>query len=625
MSQPASYNLENNINENNNLLKTNSKNVQINESMAQKYKHASKHLENLTDDWRTKGQTNKYRTSIHLSIQKKIKALTNLLVKLEQKKKINTQNNLDFLKSKERDYRIGVKATNDLQELINKHYISVEIMTLKLNNNQFTITSLLQNSNKPNTNVMKGYKKELTRLVKLYETQKENILKQNNDMQLEFTNSIKNYLEEIITLKARKLNDVEKKLNDMLTNSDLILDKLQKKLVELINSISNENITNNNLKKSNTQKPEIKLSQKSNENLSKVEVSNQDLIHQLYKNYQQIKTNTNLVKNEQRKIKMINDNLLYLKKTNKNNPEKHEKQIVDLVRNYFGAEQVNSFKTALNKYTVNETKYIQNKTKNINSSITNSWHYYSTLLKFRIEKAQAIFEEVIKMCKKLSVLIEKLEKSKVSINKVPAKNLYTTKEYLKSIQKQYADMAKLTMNNCLKMNQKLQSLNILSYLSAINQHLSQNGSFGTYPDSPSLSSTSSFETLESLSNTGMDPNSNTEVMISPQEIINGNVSVNLPTNEETVKGVPTVKPNQSIFQNSTGGLIRDLTNNNKGKIITYKSSQGQRVAQFLGINSKTGALILKVKKNGIFPDKPTYIKKNNKMLNKQFEFSKKGK
>ena len=136
----------------------------------------------------------------------------------------------------------------------------------------------------------------------------------------------------------------------------------------------------------------------------------------------------------------------------------------------------------------------------------------------------------------------------------------------------------------------------------------------------------------------MGPNSNNEVMISPQEIINGNASVNLPTNEQTVKSTPSVKPseltvkdvptvksNQSIFQNSTGGLIRDLTNNNKGKIITYKSSQGQRVAQFLGINNKTGARILKVKKNGTFPDNPTFIKKYNTMLNKPFEFSKKGK
>ena len=524
------FNLED-TNNNSNLLTTAATNVQINESMAKKYKYASKHLEKLTDDWKRKGQTNKYKASIHLSVQKKIKALTNHLVKLEQKKNSN-QDNLDFLKGKERDYRIGIKATNDLQKLITDHYIPVEIMTLKLNNKEFTITDLLEGPTESNTNVMKGYKQELTRLKNLYETQSSEIITKNNKIQEEFTNSIRDYLQKIIEFKATKLDDVEKNLLDILKNSDLILGKLQKKLVELINSISNENI-NNNLKKSSTKKPEIKLSTKSN-----VQVTNQDLIHKLYENYQQIKTNTNLVKNEQRKIKMINDNLLYSKKTNKNNPEKHEKQIVDLVRNYFGAEQVKSFKTALNKYTVNETKYPINKTNIINTSILSSWQYYSTLLDFRIKKAQAIFEEVIKMCKKLSVLIEKLEKSKISINKVPAKNLSTTKEYLKSIRKQYADMAELTMNNCLKMNKKLQSLNIATYLEAINQHLSQNGSLGTHPDSPSISRTSSTNSFVTLENLGTGPNSNTEIMVPPQEIVT--------KNEQTVEGIASViSPNNS--------------------------------------------------------------------------------
>lgn len=612
MSQPASYNLENNINENNNLLRTGNKNVQINQSIAKKYKYASKHLENLTDDWKSKGQTDKYKTSTHLSVQKKIKALTNLLTKLGQKK-INTKNNLDFLIEKENGYRTCIKGTNDLQELINKHYIPIKDIELKLNNNEFTITSLLEGPTESNTNVMKGYKKELTRLVNLYETQKENILKQNDDMQKEFTNSIKNYLEEIIQLKAKKLNEVETKLKDMLENSDNILGKLQKKLVELINSISNENIINNNLKKSNTPKPQIRLSNKSN-----VQVTNQDLIHKLYENYQQIKTNTNLVKKEQAFIQKINSSLLYKKKTN--NPEKYEKQIVNLVvNNYFGDQELNAYKTALSKYKVNEAKYINNKTGNINNSITKSWDYYSTLLKFRIEKAQAIFEEVIKMCKKLSVLIDKLEKSKVYINKVPATTLNTTRQYLQNIKTKYEEMAKLTMNNCLNMNKKLQGLNISSYLSAINEQLKNNGSQRTGPiiiegnltvegkvqvntsnneKETYPSNTNSNRSFQTLENTGTyPPNSNEEINIQSQEIM-------MPPNNKDKPSVKTsnnskkisngnIKPEnlyEFIFEHLfTSNERKKLLSNNRGKVAnSLLKKEGRNTKSLL---NKDGELV----------------------------------
>jgi len=554
MSTNNTFNLEDpNNSEITSLLKINNNKIQINESMAKKYKHASKHLEYLTDDWIKKQQITKYKTSIHFSVQKNIKALNKHVLKLGQKKKNNTQDNLDFLKGKERDYRIGIKATNDLQKLINKHYIPVDNMTLKLNNNEFTITDLLKGPTESNTSVMKGYKTELTRLVDLYEEQKNQIITENNKIQEKFTNSIRDYLLKIIEFKATKLNIVETKLNNMLRNSDLILDKLQKKLVELINSISNENITNNNLKKSNTQKPVIKLSQKSNENLSKVEVKNEDLIHKLYENYQQIKTNTNLVKKEQEFIQKINSNLLYLKKTSKNNPENYEKQIVDLVRNYFGEQELNAYKTALNKYTVNETNYPINKTNIINTSILSSWQYYSTLLDFRIKKAQDIFQEVIKMCKKLTTLITKLEKSKISINKFPAKNLITTKQYLENIKIKYEEMEKLTMKNCLNMNQKLQSLNIATYLSAIEKQLPEPAM------QPPAGNTLNGAPAEAQRNTGLN------------------------SNEKIVEGIPTISTNESPVPGE-GNFIINSPNNpttslNQAFALDYIGNEPEPITQ----------------------------------------------
>jgi len=88
MSTNNTFNLEDpNNSEITSLLKINNNKIQINESMAKKYKHASKHLEYLTDDWIKKQQITKYKTSIHFSVQKNIKALNKHVLKLGQKKK----------------------------------------------------------------------------------------------------------------------------------------------------------------------------------------------------------------------------------------------------------------------------------------------------------------------------------------------------------------------------------------------------------------------------------------------------------------------------------------------------------------------------------------------------------